>query len=128
MGWAGVENGLGSKLGTGQAGPAWGAVPPLALFLRLSAGRKWIVGMRQTSCMGSASTKQEFFRSQPAPSRYRPRTQTPSWGEMGAGLGEARLQLPAPLAYSLSPPFLSNYFPFLLRASSTTGSHLRGIH
>lgn len=70
------------------AGKLEGTVPPLALFLRLSVGRKWIVGMRQTSCMGSASTKQEFFRSQPAPSRYRPRTQTPSWGDMGAGWGE----------------------------------------
>ena len=69
------------KLGRGQT------VPPLALFLRLSVGRKWMVGMRQTSCMGSASTKQEFFRSQPAPSRYRPRTQTPSLGDMGTGCG-----------------------------------------
>lgn len=60
------------------------ADPPLALFLRLSAGRKWMVGMRQTSCMGSASTKQEFLRSQPAPSRYRPRTQAPSLGQEGS--------------------------------------------
>ena len=82
-GYEAASGGLGwGKLG---AGKLEGAVPPLALFLRLSVGRKWIVGMRQTSCMGSASTKQEFFRSQPAPSRYRPRTQTPSWEDMGAG-------------------------------------------
>lgn len=80
-GRGGAQAGLGCKLGRGQT------VPPLALFLRLSVGRKWMVGMRQTSCMGSASTKQEFFRSQPAPSRYRPRTQTPSWRDMGTGWG-----------------------------------------
>jgi hypothetical protein len=51
-------------------GQSESAVPPLALFFRLSVGRKWIVGMEQTSCMGSASTKQEFFQSQPAPSSY----------------------------------------------------------
>lgn len=51
----------------------------LAIFLRFSTGLKWMVGMGQTICIGSASTRQEFFLSQPAPSRYRPRTNTPSW-------------------------------------------------
>lgn len=54
----------------------------LAIFLRFSTGLKWMVGMGQTICMGSASTRQEFFLSQPAPSRYKPRTNTPSlWVE-----------------------------------------------
>lgn len=93
----------------------------MALFFRLSAGRKWIVGIRQTSCMGSASTKQEFFRSQPAPSRYRPRTQTPSWREIETELGERpyidnTFDL-TPL--SSSPP----HFPLFLPFPSTSGPH-----
>lgn len=51
----------------------------LDVFLRFSTGLRWMLGTGQTICMGSASTRQEFFLSQPAPSRYRPRTNTPSW-------------------------------------------------
>ncbi len=38
-----------------------------------------MVGIGQTSCMGSASIRQAFFLSQPAPCRYSPRTYTPSY-------------------------------------------------
>lgn len=55
----------------------------LATLLRLSIGLKWMVGMGQTSCMGSASTRQEAFLSQPAPSRYSPCISTPSWRRGG---------------------------------------------
>lgn len=50
----------------------------LAVFFR-STGLKWMVGMGQTICMGSASTRHEFFLSHPAPSRNRPWINTPSW-------------------------------------------------
>lgn len=113
-----------------------GATPPLALFFRLSAGLKWMVGMRQTSCMGSASTRQEFFQSQPAPSRYRPRTHTPSWEDTGRSLDP---RLPAPLASGLPSPLPTSCFPPLLPAPSSTrpafapsrstpGSHLGWVH
>lgn len=59
----------------------------LAIFLRFSTGLKWMVGMGQTICMGSASTRHEFFLSQPAPSRYNPRTKTPSWTRERQGGG-----------------------------------------
>lgn len=51
----------------------------LAIFLRFSTGLKWMVGIGQTICMGLASTKQELSLSQPAPSKYKPLTKTPSW-------------------------------------------------
>ena len=52
---------------------------PLWLRRLVSTGLKWIVGIGQTSCIGSASTSQAFFISQPAPCRYRPFTSTPSY-------------------------------------------------
>ena len=36
-------------------------------------------GMGQTSCMGFASTRHEFFISHPAPCRLMPFTYTPSY-------------------------------------------------
>lgn len=53
---------------------------PLATFFLFSTGLKWMVGIRHTSCMGLASTKIEFFFSQPAPCRNRPLMYTPSLG------------------------------------------------
>lgn len=95
----------------------------MALFFLLSVGRKWMVGMRQTSCMGSASTKQELFRSQPAPSRYRPRTQTPSWEDMGAGYGKSKPLIASTLDLPPLSSLLNQLFPTL--ASSTLLHHSR---
>lgn len=121
-GWVRIQ----TKDGDGRAE---GASPPLALFLRLSVGLKWIVGMRQTSCMGSASAKQEFFLSQPAPSRYRPRTQTPSWEDTGAGWGgRGDLPLPAPLTSPTRPasaPTLGGYTRLLSSTVETMNSQER---
>lgn len=48
------------------------------VFLRFSTGLKWMVGTGQTRRMGSGSTRQQCFLSQPAPSRKSPRMNTPS--------------------------------------------------
>ena len=52
---------------------------PLPVFFLFSTGLKCTVGIGQTNCIGSASIKAAFFLSQPAPSRYNPRTHTPSY-------------------------------------------------
>ena len=51
---------------------------PLWLRLLDSTGLKCIVGIGQTSCIGSASIRHAFFLSHPAPCRYKPFTYTPS--------------------------------------------------
>jgi len=51
---------------------------PLPVFFLFSTGLKWIVGIGQTSCMGSASIRHAFRLSHPAPSKYKPRMYTPS--------------------------------------------------
>ena len=51
---------------------------PFVCFRLFSTGLKCIVGIAQTNCIGLGSIKQLDFLSQPAPSRKRPRIQTPS--------------------------------------------------
>lgn len=52
---------------------------PFVVFFFPSTGLKWIVGIGLTNIIGLASTKWAPRFSQPAPSRYRPFTHTPSW-------------------------------------------------
>jgi len=62
---------------------------PFWLRRLVSTGLKWMVGIGQTSCIGSASIRQAFFMSQPAPCRYRPFTSTPSYSSHNTVAGTA---------------------------------------